>query len=308
MNNRVSEIAIIPSLYCNLHCEHCFRSAGPHRRERMTDEVLNRLWYVMQEITEDSEPDLTISGGEPLIWSRKFIMRVINHLPIYAFSGVYVATNGTWAKSPAKRHWFLKTLVPTLNTLLSSYPDIGLNVDLSRDQFHYSANGVEEGWQRLKYELTNGFPDDDCYDGYYYPDPEEVKLTERPTYIQKVLPIGRGVDNASYSGGDKTYCHFDGNSPRAENTLTIWPNGRVSACGDGGAWCGNIMFQDWKDILRQRRAFLFHLRREVGAYNGKRNSWNRVPAGVPIGTCGDCEEIGKAYFKTTFRRENGSTR
>lgn len=301
MNNRVTEISLIPSLYCNLHCEHCCRSAGPHRRERMTDEVLNHLWYVMQEITKDSEPDLTISGGEPLIWRRKFLMRLINSLPSYAFRGVYIATNGTWTKSLAKRHWFLKTLVPALNTLIVDN-DMGVNVDLSRDQFHYP-NGVEESWQHLKWELGDGFPDADEYDEYYWPDPESVRLTERSTHMQKILPIGRGYNYASYNGDDKTYCHFDGGS-QIENTLTIWPDGRVSACCDGGAWVGNIIFQNWREILRNRRRFLFHLRREVGAYDdGNKNLWDRVPAGVPIGTCADCGEVGEAYFNTAFRRE-----
>lgn len=301
--NYLHGLTLIPSLRCNFQCAHCCRSSGPGRSERMTDAILREV----SEIASNSEVHkLCISGGEPFSWRPEFLLKVLRHMPSYQFEGIYIATNGAFAASEARRRWFFMKFLPEAKMLLHDYADLGLHVELSNDQFHQEQMGyhkAEQGWKCLRLE-TEGFGYHDEYWNEYewhYPDMEHVTLSERSGQMRVVMPIGpRG---RHYWRGEATqYCDFDGNGSRYENELAIWPDGRVSACCDGGAWVGNIMTQGWRDILRQRRRFLFHLRRVTGAYQEECGSWQQVPSGVPLETCADCRKIGRQYFKTSFRR------
>ena len=315
-NHRINNVVIIPLLTCDLECEHCCRCSSPRRKERMDQRLLREISCKLpEEICE-----LTISGGEPFL-DQGFLRDVISYLP--ECDMVYIATNGMWTRDAHNRYEFLAKTLPELKRLLPRYSD-GVSIDLSRDQFHRWQEDAMDGWRLLKSDSENGAYDEDAdvpeepdYDdfededeywlayqdyecaldetAYIYPDMENVYLTERHDYMAKVLPIGRGKSWARYDNGDKEYCNFDGND-RPENQLTIWPDGRCSACCDGGAWVGNILYQDVPEILRQRRAFLFWMRRRVGTYlNGG--------SGVPTSTCARCRRLGKEYFGHRFKEE-----
>lgn len=319
-NNRLNDLVLIPSLKCDLECDHCCRCSGPDRTERMTPAVLSAI---RSEIP-DWISGVTISGGEPFL-DLDLLLEVASILP--ETTSLYIATNGLWTRDPAKRYKFFSEVLPSLKQSLESHADLGLTIELSLDQFHRWQDDARDGWRCLKDEAKNGcedpedppelepepdpddFDDEDLYweamdaweqesweirDQYYcYPDMESVTICERSEHMHKVLPIGRGVGWASWDDSDREYCNFDGND-RIENQLTIWPDGRCSACCDGGAWVGNILTQDLPTILKQRRSFLFWLRRQAGTYlNGG--------SGVPTATCEKCRKLGRKFFGTSFK-------
>lgn len=316
-NNRINDVVIIPLLTCDLECEHCCRCSGPRRKERMDS---NLLWTIRHKLPSEVY-EMTISGGEPFL-DQEFLREVVGYLP--ETNMLYIATNGMWTRDCQNRYEFFAKTLPELQNLLHRYSD-GLSIDLSRDQFHRWQDDAMDGWQKLKWDAENGvydedtdipeepdfddFEDEDEYCqaldewetetqemyGYIYPDMEKVQLTERHDYMAKVLPIGRGKSWAQYDNGDKQYCNFDGND-RPQNQLTIWPDGRCSACCDGGAWIGNILHQEVDEILYQRRRFLFWMRRRVGTYRNGRT-------GVPTSTCARCRKLGKEFFGHRFKEE-----
>lgn len=315
-NNRLNELVVIPTLKCDLKCEHCCRCSGPKRTERMDE----KLFMALRRKLPDYIGDITISGGEPFL-DMDLLLDTVSSLP--ECDMVYIATNGLWTKDGGKRFRFFSDVLPALKDLIGRYGEC-VTVELSRDQYHRYQKDAMKYWNVLRLESEDGcfngdvefsgepeeddFEDEDAFwDAYYeweqerdecgyyvYPDMEKVTLCERPEYMRTIKPLGRGKRIWHYSS-EKEYCSFDGND-KIENSLTIFPDGRVSACCDGGAWVGNILTQSLPEIFRQRRSFLFWMRRQVGTYlNGGQ--------GVPIKTCEQCEAMGKKFFGHKFKEE-----
>ena len=93
--NRITSVVLIPSLYCNLRCDHCLRSAGPHRRERMQRNVMRAIRRMLRE---HKPTDLTISGGEPFVWNEELWDNILWCIEGQDWENNYIATNGTFTQ------------------------------------------------------------------------------------------------------------------------------------------------------------------------------------------------------------------
>lgn len=75
---------------CNLHCLHCFRSAGEALRNEMdTQEIYN----IIDQFVMLKGYEIVISGGEPLL--RKDIISILNYAKERGVSRIQLLTNGT---------------------------------------------------------------------------------------------------------------------------------------------------------------------------------------------------------------------
>jgi len=227
----------------------------------------------------------------------KLLERVVRYMPSKAFYEVMIITNGTWMASDKKRAWFWLTLYPLLQDLPSSWHETAISLAVSRDQYHRSqAYDIERYIRWFECEVTDGFH---CevpwrYEEYHYPDTEGFNFNIRKTDIRNPFPIGRGINQWDRCAPNQTRgC----DSFPDQDSLTIWPDGRVSACCDGGAWVGNIMYQDVNTILRQRRAFLFDQYRKFVYPFPKRYC-------LEMKHCEKCQRSGRQFFGTAFRKEN----
>ena len=292
----IDSVNVIPSLKCDLECEHCCRRSGPRRKEYMSSAVLERTCEVVREIAYDHEPYLCISGGEPFQWPT-LLERVVRYMPSKAFSEVLIITNGTWMESDAKRAWFWLNLYPKLQDLPSDWHETSISLSVSRDQYHRSrAYDVDRYILLFKSEMEDGFEWEVpwLYEEYHYPDTEGFHFCVRDSDILNPFPIGRGVNQWDWGA---PYQARGCDSFPDQDSLTIWPDGRVSACCDGGAWVGNIMHQDIQTILRQRRAFLFDQHRKFVYPFPKRYC-------LEMKHCEKCQRRGRQFFGTAFRKES----
>lgn len=82
-------VQIHPTLQCNLACEHCYSSSGPHRREAIDPDI---LIDAIQDVAAQGYDTLSLSGGEPLLYPG--LLRVLEAADTARLKTT-LTTNGT---------------------------------------------------------------------------------------------------------------------------------------------------------------------------------------------------------------------
>ncbi|MDK2886533.1 MAG: hypothetical protein PWP54_1091 [Thermosipho sp. (in: thermotogales)] len=95
LTNNLSEnnfigMSILPTFECNLKCLHCFYESGPNKHFVALDEKYIPL--IIDFVNENNIENITIGGGEPLIWRhlRKFLEEVLEKTN----ARIFLLTNG----------------------------------------------------------------------------------------------------------------------------------------------------------------------------------------------------------------------
>lgn len=288
MQHDVDCAVIVPSLYCSQECEHCCRSAGPWRRERMSEQVARRLGIVLRNWW--NAPTVTISGGEPLIMSRQLWKRVIDALP-YGLDTIHMVSNGDFLERPAAYKRVLHYVLPELQKHLADHCDQGLCIELSGDQFHNGYN--KRKWEWFKRAIGEPYDEaENDYDPILTLDAKNILLSARSYPMDNILPIGRG---RNLSGGDDhnhedcgICSDFTGqDDDYLSHTLTVYPKGDVRACCNGGPIIGTI-FED-QDALMDRHADFVRKVRDL-YHNGSFDS-------VPSTACLKCSAVARKIYQ-----------
>jgi hypothetical protein len=286
MKHQPDSLILIPSLRCNYQCEHCCRCSGPWRKERMSDRVFRAVRSL-----PDYFSSVTISGGEPFILSQDTWVKVFDHLP-NAVGMLTVITNGSWVPRTSKRRWFLTWWVPHAQRIMEYHHD-GISVCVSQDDYHQDRAEINRAWKWLKSEARDGYIEGCTDDDYFEPYPDnELCLGEHSKMIRYAMPIGRARRWGCEVGDEMCteYCGMDLNGGEASHDITVWPDGRVSGCCNGGGWIGNILTMDLQDIYaNQYRLFQEH-RQQFPEHSG-----------VTREACYNCVGTARRLFKTSFK-------
>lgn len=311
-DDRIDDLVLVPSLRCNMRCEHCCRSAGPWHHDTVSDKVLERFADLFDY--GDGCRSMCTSGGEPFLLSQATWDRIFGWLDRIELDSLYVATNGAWTQSARKRLWFHSWWVPRARNLLTEWADMGVMVEWSNDQFHADHERIARAWADLKAEAAAGYVEDllvtnheGSWDsGYFEPYDDardsHVSLSERHGYIQwgGLLPLGRartrlGVrDTDAVRGCGVEVC---GSAPEEDrnHTLTVWPDGRVSSCCDGGAWIGNVLTMDAEEIIANQNRLFDAMLARYPYRPGE--GWHSVNGQA----CVNCTRMGRRVLGRSFK-------
>lgn len=250
IEHTIGEVILVPSLRCNLQCDHCCRESGPDKRGLMSDRVLDQLreWFLGGPLSGFST--LTVSGGEPFMLPLKFWKRLANIAPS-GLEFLTIITNGVWTRNPTLRHNVIADTFPVLSDIAAH-----VSLEMSDDDYHRWARpcGVEDTWRTLKYEVSEGFQTNrkGSEEGWFFLwGHEQFEFGSRQWDITSpgsIMPIGRGKD--AYMGeGDRIMdCGMEITESKygvsVEHQITVWPNGDISACCNNSSVVGSIFDAD----------------------------------------------------------------
>lgn len=288
MQHQVETVVLVPSLYCSQACPHCCRAAGPQRRERMSEDVARKTARLLDQWSFET---VTISGGEPLLMSKVLWQRVLDLLPHNLFT-IHMVSNGDWLTQPRYYQLALHFVLPQLVRKLHEYPDGGLCIELSGDQYHSRYD--KRRWQSFKYAVQE--PYDEATDD---DDPicellgAPIHLSERDFPIVHVIPTGRAHD---WGGERATYedCGIDADLTEQDDdylahTITIYPDGAVKACCNGGPTIGHVR-EDGDALLDRHAQFVRTMRQRYG--HDHHDS-------VDTHACTHCAHVARTLYRRT---------
>ena len=291
MQHVVDDLILVPTLHCSQTCAHCCRAAGPWRRERMSKQVADHLAYWLDQF---SISNVTISGGEPLLMSDELWRRVCHALPS-GLDGIYIVSNGDFLDEVRTQRRALRAIA-SLQRLLANRPDMGLGISLSDDQYHTGYD--KRAWRWFQDAVANPWEWADGEDDPIYGiDAETVNFSMHGTgHIMHVIPTGRGRNE---SGGEPdTYedcgiTNLDaddmGEDAYCAHQLTVYPDGKLKACCNGGPTIGTI-YEDGEVVLQRHLDFVLTMRRRYG------HAPDDVATSVPTTACRLCAQVAREVY------------
>lgn len=285
MIHSVDSVVIVPTLYCSQQCEHCCRCAGPQRKERMADNVAYRLSRALQNWRVGS---VTISGGEPLLMSKMLWERVIDTLP-YGMDTIHMVSNGDFLERPRARYNVLHYVLPRLSEHLHKHCDLGIMIELSGDRFHSGYNAAR--WEQFKYAIENDYDEDGDDYSYIGLRADKISLTARGEYLDwdYLFPTGRARRLTCGNHKLRVECELEqGDTDEcAQHTMTVYPDGSVRGCCNGGPVIGSI-FESFDLLLERHYDFVMAVRaanQDSGDY------------GAPSTACLTCARIARKFYQ-----------
>ena len=295
----IDDLVLVPSLYCSMTCAHCCRAAGPWRKERMSAEVANRVRYWM---TVCEVKSVTVSGGEPFLMGKALWARVLDALP-WDMESIFIVTNGDFLSRPRAYHRVLHYVLPELSRHLASKPNLGIGLSVSGDQYHDGYN--QRKWEWFKDTLRNPWDEAKGDDDPIWRLAElewDVSIGANARgYIgrDRLIPTGRARWLTEGDSENYMYCELNDykvGSEDAVHTVTVYPDGAIKACCNGGPTIGTI-FEDPEFVLQRHLDFVLTLRERYGT----RESWDakdRTPGQVSTRTCYEhCRRVAREFYK-----------
>ncbi|NPV51848.1 MAG: radical SAM protein, partial [Candidatus Methanofastidiosum sp.] len=88
--NSLTGMSVLPTLRCNLKCVHCFYGSSPEGDYPMIDK--NYIPLIVDSINQNNTENVTIGGGEPLIWEH--IRDLLTKLLEKTNAKIFLLTNG----------------------------------------------------------------------------------------------------------------------------------------------------------------------------------------------------------------------
>lgn len=274
-------VILVPTLYCSQACAHCCRSAGPWRTERMRRETALRTGYLLDAWRACN---IAISGGEPLLMSWELWQRVLFALP-HELEGIYIASNGDFLKNPRALYTVLHRVLPALAGQMRDSCE-GITIEISNDQFHNFFDA--EAWELFKatvnnpYEYARSDNDQilrlDNFDKIYFG--TLYKGIAGDTPYDALFPTGRALD--FYESGKTVYCEYEINNGYAAHSMTIYPDGSVRGCCNGGPKIGTI-YDNPDELMVRHHNFVTAVRERYGYKDS-----------APSEACLSCAQIARA--------------
>jgi len=151
---------------CNFECGHCFYSCSPQSPNLfMSDEVLNAIWYQMQELKKRDIPcRINLIGGEPTLNLQKFggyLNWAMTHYRNGLVTGVEMTTNGWWLKELRWVRKFMEVIGD--NVYSDEYGlDGGFTCRISNDQWH---DAFRPSWLQGEGRLAQALAS--CWEPYH---------------------------------------------------------------------------------------------------------------------------------------------
>lgn len=249
--------------------------------------MTHQVWRKVSYLLEGNEPSVVVSGGEPFILSQSTWQDFFDAAGWGSINMLTVITNGAWACKESRRKWFLTWWAQKAQQAMNRYSN-GIYVSMSNDQYHANRTQVQQAWNWLKGEAEDGY----CGDSYFEPIElgHSFYLDTHGDYIRETIPIGRARQWGWGNDCESCGVEIDDNDSYARHEITIWPDGRVSGCCNGGGWVGNVTFMPMDDIYANHLALSQENER---LYKGK--------YGCTREACYHCTQTAHKLFKTSFK-------
>lgn len=118
-----NSLVLIPSIYCNSRCDHCYPECGPGKKVRWDIELLRRVIREASQLA-NLRKSIHIAGGEPFLFYPD-LLTIARYAQQYGFR-CSTTTNGFWGGRRA-----------SARTKVAELLDAGLyRIELSCDSFH----------------------------------------------------------------------------------------------------------------------------------------------------------------------------
>ena len=260
----------------------------------MSRAVANHLRYWLDQF---NITHVTISGGEPLLMSDEMWRRVCHALPS-GLDGIYIVSRTATSWTSTARSAASCAPSPCCRSCSVTGPTWAW---ASACRTTSTTRGYDErAWRWFQDAVANPWEwADGDDDPIYGIDAEHVNFSHarhRPHHARhpdrpRAQRIGRRAGHLRGLRHQQLDAAYMGDDDQCAHQLTVYPDGTLKACCNGGPTIGTI-YEDGDAVLQRHLDFVLALRKRYG------HKPDEADTSVPTTACLLCAKVAREFYPT----------